>query len=212
MTTTMTSTKLLNLDTNKITLTKNQKFYNINYEGKKLFVQLKGIKCPFGVSDYNGNKKFTTTLSVEDDIKTKLDELKNKLINEVLSNEELSRDIKLKNLSVEKLDSIFNDVYKDKSDGKYKPLMKINFNNDYNDAYKLKCCLIVNKKNLGNVLPVEQFTQEISTMSDLDLILTPLFYCINGKNIGVSFKAFAVKVHPRKTQHSLTECLFSDEE
>ena len=54
------------LDVNKVKVVKNDKYYNLTYEDKPFLLRVKDSRTPFGISDWNGNKKYTMLIDIKE--------------------------------------------------------------------------------------------------------------------------------------------------
>lgn len=202
--------KVEELNVEEVVLGKYKKYLNLSINKKRVYLRLKNVVCPFGVSDFNGNKDYSFQVSINKTIKEKLDKLQESLIKQCISNKDIKKDIKLKKITEETLSLNFNDMYKESE--KYDPLMKMKFNKDWDNKDNIKVSFIEEKQVIKN-MNTEELINKIGRMNKLDIVFTPSFYIISGKTLGVSMKVFAIKVSKRKDNTiTKTQCLIEDSE
>ena len=199
------------LDVNKVKVVKNDKYYNLTYEDKPFLLRIKDTRTPFGISDWNGNKKYTMLVDIKEEDKEKLNEMKNVIINQLLSDTKLLDDVKVKTKNKEALQNIFNDMYRVNNNKEYFDTIKLNIVKDYNIENNYKLFLVKNKEPLGKSHKIETLQNEVERNSKLVAVFNPVFYIIGGKSMGVSMRAHALKFERAQNRVSYQEFLFDDE-
>ena len=110
-----------------------------------------------------------------------------------MNNKELLKMLKIKKLTKEKLGLIFNDIFKKNTNEKYPDMLKIGIVKNYYREHYYNVGLIKDKTELGNTFTIEELKEEIKYNTKLSCLINPSFYCIGGKSLGVSFRAYALK-------------------
>lgn len=200
------------IEMNKVELKKWKKYNILSYNKSKLYLRLKNVECPFGVSDYNGNKKFAMNVSITPEIEKQLDLLQDKLIEDIIGNKDLNRELKLKRITKESLEYAFNNLYRESTNDKYLSTMKVNFVKDYDHEGRIKTTLYEGNKLVGQSHDEHTLINAVGKFASVDLVLNPTFYNISGKTIGVSMKAYALKVNDKVSKKPEVVFNFDDED
>jgi hypothetical protein len=182
-------TKINEIDFKKISLI--QGGYNKNkmllqYDNKCFYIKMLTYS-PFGVSHYKDSKKQTLSVDVEDNVKEFLDKLKMKLF-ELINTKSNLKFLKIKKFSEDIFNNMCNGLYRESTDEKYKPLMKLGFVNNY-DNNELNDVLLYDKEKtyINKQFSSNELEKLIGRKTTNNVCIQPMFYKVN-KSMGITFK------------------------
>jgi hypothetical protein len=207
--------KLININKineNELTITKTGKYYNVLEKERKFLIKIKNLITPFGIGDYNGNKKYSMLLNIEEEkIIKKLECIRLRLIEEVVSNSKISKDVNIKVKTEETISMIFNDLYKEnKNATKYPGFVKMNFATEYNTGLLKVGVIGEDNKSFGFKHTPETLKEFVGVGSLLDVVFSLNFYIMGGKQMGVSCKVYALRVKKKGVRNNLLGIMLED--
>jgi hypothetical protein len=182
-------TKINNIDFEKITLKqggyKNDKMI-LQYDNKNFYIQMLTYS-PFGVSHYKDSKKQSMSINVEDNVKEFLVKLKLKMF-ELINTKSNLKFLKIKKFNEDMFNNMCNSLYREATNEKYKPLMKLSFVNNY-DNNDLNDVLLYNKEKtfINKQFSQAELEKLIGKKTTNNVCIQPFFYKVN-KSIGITFK------------------------
>ena len=189
--------KLSKLDIEKIELVKGGKFNNkvlLQYGDIPLYVKLKDIYSPFGLSTFKDSGKYSLSIHLQDELKTFLNQLKVRIFSLINSDKGLQKMLKMRKFNEDIFNNTFNNFYKEKEDSKFPALFKLNFINNYDDRERLDCLLYsTDREFISKQHHPEELKQALGRKTTNDVCVQPMFYCVN-KTIGVTFKVKILKM------------------
>jgi len=209
--------KINELDIEKITLKRggyNKNKIVLNYDDNNMYVKM-NTYSPFGLSTYKDSKKYAIYIEINDDTTTFLNKLKMKIFTLINEDKNLQKMLKMRKFNEDIFNNIFTQFYKEKTDNKYKPLLKLNFTNKWNEQNeKLEEleCLFYNKekKFIGYNKTPQELKELLGKKTKNTLCVQPMFYHVN-KSIGITFKIKILKTNESENIVNLTkqleECL-----